>query len=87
MSAPGRSAAAGIARGHGGVPLGRQHRADAGVGRGRLGAARHPGLQVVDLVDDTAAEFRVARAGAIGAVLLQGAAGQAEEARSLGVRR
>jgi hypothetical protein len=35
-----------------------QHGADAGVRRGRLGAAIHPGLKVLDPIDDPTDEFR-----------------------------
>ena len=58
--------------------------ADAGVGGRRLGAELDPGLEVLDAIDDATAELRIARAGAVDAVLLQRANGQADEAGGLG---
>ena len=66
------------------MALGGQHCADAGIGGRCLGAEFDPGLQVVEPVDDAAAELRIARAGAVDAVLLERAAGEADEARGLG---
>jgi hypothetical protein len=39
------------------MALCRQHGADAGVGGGGLGAAIHPGLQVIYAIDDATTEF------------------------------
>src|SRR5262249_7333779 len=56
----------------------------AGIrGRG-LGAEIGPGLQVVEGVDHAPADLAVLRAGAVGAVLLERPAGEAEETRRLG---
>ena len=46
-----------------------------------------PGLEVLDAIDHTSAELRVARACAIDAVLLEGPNGQPDETGGLGVRR
>ena len=43
-----------------------------------------PGLQVLDAIDDAAAELRIARPGAVDAVLLERADGEADEAGGLG---
>ena len=58
-SASRRSAArlAGGGRNVRAMALCRQHGADAGVGGRRLGAAIHPGLQVLDAIDDATAEL------------------------------
>ena len=46
----------------------RQHDDFAGVGRRRFGGGLDPALQIVDRVDDAAAELRIARPGAVDAV-------------------
>jgi len=66
------------------VPLGRQDRSSAGIGRGLLGAAVRPGLQIVDRIDNAATELAIGGAGAVGAVFLERPAGQAKEARGFG---
>ena len=73
---------AGIRRAARRMPLGGQH-GPARIGGRGLGAAVGPGLQIVDRVDDTAAELSIGRTGAVGPVLLQRAGGQAEEIRRL----
>ena len=65
------------------MALGGKHLADAGVGGRRLGAAFDPGLQIFEAIDDAAAELGIARAGAIGAVLFERAAGEAKKPRGL----
>jgi hypothetical protein len=47
-------------------------------GRGD-GAARGPGFEIVDGIDDAAAELAIGRAGAVGPMLFEGAGGQAEK--------
>ena len=81
-----RSAArlAGGRRNVGAMALCRQHGADARVGGGRLGAPIHPGLQVLDAIDDATAELRIARAGSVDPVLLESADGKADEPGGLG---
>ena len=69
------------------VALRRQNDDLAGVGRRRLGGGVDPRLQVFNSVDDAAAELRIARAGAVDAVLFKCADGEADEAAASGVRR
>src|SRR5579883_111635 len=64
--------------------LGRIDRSGAGIGGGGLGAEIGPGLQIVERVDDAPADLAVLRPGAVGAVLLKRAAGEAEETRGFG---
>jgi hypothetical protein len=59
-------------------------RADARVGGRGLGAPVGPGLQIVERIDDAAAELSIGGAGAIGAVLFERSVGEAEEACGLG---
>src|SRR5258708_6629045 len=75
---------AGMSRRDDGVALRRQDRADSGVGGRSPGAELDPGLEIFEAIDDAAAELRVARPGAISAVLLQCANGEADEASGLG---
>jgi Zn-dependent peptidase ImmA (M78 family) len=60
-----------------------EHGAGAGVGRRILGAQIGPGLQVVERINDAAADFAIRRPGSIGAMLLKRAAGKPEKSRSL----
>src|SRR5690606_25152864 len=53
--------------------------AAARIGRGGNGSFVGPGFQLVDRIDDTAAELAEQRAGAIGPVVLQGAGRKGEE--------
>src|SRR3546814_20596615 len=57
------------------VALGGKDGAAAGIGRGVLGAEIGPGLEVLDGIDDAAAELAIGGAGSVGAVLLKRAAG------------
>src|SRR3546814_847932 len=57
------------------VALGGKAGAAAGIGRGVLGAEIGPGLEVLDGIDDAAAELAIGGAGSVGAVLLKRAAG------------
>ena len=75
---------AGIGQGDGGVALGGEDGSDAGIGGRILGADIGPGLEVVERIDDAAADLAVLRTRAVGAVLLQRATGQAEESRGFG---
>ncbi|HRD33185.1 MAG TPA: hypothetical protein PLR02_02925 [Rhodocyclaceae bacterium] len=69
------------------VPLfGRQRAGDEDrtgilVAGGFAGADSAPRFQIANGIEDAAADLAVGRAGAIGAMLLKGANGQAEEAR------
>ena len=65
--------------GQGGLALCGQHGSDAGIGGRVLGAEVGPGLEVVERIDDAAADLPVLRTGAIDAVLLQRATGEARE--------
>src|SRR5262249_13198335 len=56
----------------------------AGIGGRGLGAEIGPGLEVFERIDDAAADLSVLRASAVGAVLLERAAGEAKEAGRLG---
>jgi hypothetical protein len=60
------------------MALGRQHAAARIGGRGD-GAALGPGLEIVDGIDDPAAELLVGRTGAVGAVLFERPRGKAQE--------
>ncbi len=62
----------------------REYGSDTWIGGRLLGAGGHPFLQVFQRIDDAAAEFAVAGAGAVGAVFLQRPAGQAKETRGFG---
>src|SRR5689334_6080685 len=53
------------------LALRRQHGPDARVGSRSLGAAIDPGLQILQAVDDAAAELRIARTRAVDAMLLK----------------
>src|SRR5690349_19081224 len=55
----------------------------AGVGCRDLGGGIDPRLKVFNSVDDATAELRIARAGAVDAVLFERADGEADEARGL----
>ena len=66
------------------MALGGQHGPGAGIGGRCLGAAIGPGLQIVQRVDDTSAELSIGGTGAVGPVLFQRAAGEAEESRGFG---
>src|ERR1700682_3905199 len=55
-----------------------------GIGGRGLGTEIGPSLQVVERVDDAAADLSILRPGAVGAMLLERAAGKAEEASGLG---
>ena len=57
---------------------------DAGIGGRGLGADIGPRLQVVERVDDAAADFPVLRSCSVGAMLLERAAGKTEETGGLG---
>src|SRR5712691_4702547 len=63
--------------------FGRKDGSRTGIGGRGLGAEIGPGLEILERVDDTAADLSVFRAGTIGAVLFEGAAGQAKEAGRL----
>ena len=76
-----RRGCAGIGQREGGVALGGKHLRRRRIGGRRLGAEFDPGLQVFEPIDDAAAELGIARAGAVGAVLFERAAREAEEAR------
>jgi len=56
----------------------------SGIGRGESRATIRPDLKVVESIDDAAAKFAIDWSGAVGAMLLQGATGQTQEARGLG---
>src|SRR3546814_2465507 len=77
VEAVGRSAAGstGEGRRQDVVALGGKDGAAAGIGRGVLGAEIGPGLEVLDGIDDAAAELAIGGAGSVGAVLLKRAAG------------
>src|SRR3546814_12721909 len=83
VEAVGRSAAGstGEGRRQDVVALGGKDGAAAGIGRGVLGAEIGPGLEVLDGIDDAAAELAIGGAGSVGAVLLKRAAGRSEERR------
>ena len=66
------------------MALGGQHGSGAGIGRRCLGAAVGPGLQILQRVDDASAELSIGGTGAVGPVLFQRAAGEAEESRGFG---
>src|SRR6185437_5977788 len=59
-----------------------QHDDLAGVGCRRLGGGVDPGLEVLDAVNDAAAELRITRTRAVDAMFLERADGEADEARS-----
>src|SRR5438105_3710467 len=64
--------------------LGRIDGSDSRIrGRG-LRAEISPGLQILERVDDAAADFSVFWPGTVGAVLLEGAAGETKEAGRFG---
>jgi len=69
------------------MALGGQHRPLPRIAGRGLGAARGPGLQILERIDDAAAGLPVGRTGALGAVFLQGAAGEAQKRAASGVRR
>src|SRR6516165_7342221 len=60
--------------------LGRKDGSYAGIGRRDLGAEIGPGLEILERVDDAPADLSVLRASAVGAVLLERAAGKSKEA-------
>jgi hypothetical protein len=66
------------------MTLGRQNRPGARIGGRGLGATVGPGLQILQRVDDAAAEFAVSGTRAIGPMLFKGASGQTQESRGLG---
>ena len=69
------------------MPSCRQHDGLARIGCRRLHRRIDPGLQVLEAVDDAAAELRIARTRAVDAVLLERTDGEADEAGGLRVRR
>jgi hypothetical protein len=71
----------GVRRRHGNVPFGRQDSPHSRVRRRHLGAAVGPSFEIVYRVDDASPDLPIGWAGTIGAMLLQRAAGQAQEAR------
>jgi hypothetical protein len=67
-----------------GMALGGQHGPSAGIGGRCLGATVGPCLQIVQRIDDAAAELSIGRTGAVGPVLFQRAAREAKESRGFG---
>src|SRR5712691_11042828 len=65
-------------------PLGGKHGSGAGIGGRALGAEIGPGLEIVERINDPTTDLSIFRSGAVGAVLFERAAGQTEEASSLG---
>src|ERR1700678_2156150 len=66
------------------MALGGQHVPNTGIRRRGLGPTVGPGFQILQRVDDTPTEFAVGGTRAVGPMLFQGAAGQAEESRGFG---
>jgi transposase-like protein len=64
--------------------LGGKDGSGTGIGGRGLGPEISPSLQVVERVDHATTDLPILRSGSVGAVLLEGAAGKAEKARSLG---
>lgn len=56
----------------------------SGIGGGGFDAAIRPGLEIADCVDDAPANLPVERSGAVAAMLLEGATGQAKVSGGLG---
>src|SRR5260370_34340101 len=67
-----------------GAAFGGEDRSDARVGGRCFGSEVGPGLQVLECIDDATTNLAVFRAGAVGAMLFEGAAGEAKEARRFG---
>src|SRR5690606_10616407 len=57
-----------------------ENRAGRRLAGGFAGADLRPGFEIVDGVEDAAADLAIGRAGSVGPVLLKGADGNAEEA-------
>src|SRR5690348_814324 len=74
----------GVRRRDSDVPFGRQDRPHSRVRGRHLGAAVGRGFEIVYGVDDAPSDLPISWAGAIGAMLLQRASGQAQKARGFG---
>src|SRR3954469_8494444 len=66
------------------MPFCREHGASTWIAGGRLGAPVGPSLEVIERIDDAAADLAVSGARAVGSVLFQGTAGKAKESGRLG---
>lgn len=66
------------------MTLGGQDRVAGIVGCRTLLAPAHPGLQILDRIDDAPADLGIFRAGAVGAMLLKCAAGKTEKSSGFG---